>query len=131
MLLFQLVNHSLQNDFIKKQQSKDVFLLDEPESNLSSDYINEEIVPLLKNLANSKKKVIVATHDANIAIRTRPSNTILKIVNNQIYETYVGNMFTNKLINIDNKNELDWKIESLKYLEGGKDAFDERGDLYE
>ena len=122
---------SLQNDFIKKQQSKDVFLLDEPESNLSSDYINEEIVPLLKNLANSKKKVIVATHDANIAIRTRPSNTILKIVNNQIYETYVGNMFTNKLINIDNKNELDWKIESLKYLEGGKDAFDERGDLYE
>ena len=88
-------------------------------------------MPLLKNLANSKKKVIVATHDANIAIRTRPSNTILKIVNNQIYETYVGNMFTNKLINIDNKNELDWKIESLKYLEGGKDAFDERGDLYE
>ena len=26
--------------------------------------------------------------------------------------------------------ELSWKEESIKYLEGGKEAFEERGDLY-
>lgn len=121
---------SLQHDLISKQEYE-IFLIDEPEANLGSTYINDEIVPLLKNLAHAKKKIVIATHDANIAIRTRPSNSILKIVDNENYQTYIGNMFTDKLHSIDSDKELSWKDESMKYLEGGKDAFEERGDLYE
>ena len=121
---------SLQHDLISKKEC-DIFLIDEPEANLGSAYINDEIVPLLKDLAHAKKKIVIATHDANIAIRTRPSNSILKIVDNGKYKTYVGNMFTDVLKDIDSSEKLSWKDESIKYLEGGKDAFDERGDLYE
>lgn len=121
---------SLQHDLLSKKENN-IFLIDEPEVNLGSTYINEEIVPLLKDLGRAKKKVIIATHDANVAVRTRPSNSILKIVNNDTYQTYIGNMFSDILKSIDSDKILCWKIESIKYLEGGKDAFDERGDLYE
>lgn len=121
---------SLQHDLISKKEYE-IFLIDEPEANLGSTYINDEIVPLLKDLAHAKKKIVIATHDANIAIRTRPSSSILKIVDNENYKTYIGNMFTDILCSIDSSEKLSWKDESIKYLEGGKVAFDERGDLYE
>ena len=98
---------------------------------LSIKNSNDEIVPLLKDLAHAKKQIVIATHDANIAIRTRPSSSILKIVDNENYKTYIGNMFTDILCSIDSSEKLSWKDESIKYLEGGKVAFDERGDLYE
>lgn len=122
---------SLQYDLLDKEDEYNVFLIDEPEVNLSSLYINNVIIPLLIKLSNKKKKIIIATHDANIAIRTRPYNSILKIVDNHVYKTYVGNMYTDELKNIDDGEILSWKDESIKYLEGGKEAFDERGDLYE
>ena len=121
---------SLQHDLLSKKDY-DIFLIDEPEANLGSTYINEEIVPLIKELASAKKVLVIATHDANIAIRTRPSCSILKIVDNDKYKTYIGNMFTDELIEIETKEKLSWKEESIKYLEGGKEAFEERGDLYE
>ena len=121
---------SLQHDLLSKKDGK-IYLIDEPEVNLGSTYINQEIVPLLKELSKAKKKIIVATHDANIAVRTRPSNSILKIVDNGEYSTYIGNMFTDNLFDIDSEKILSWRDESIKYLEGGKNAFDERGDLYE
>ena len=120
---------SLQHDLLSKKDY-DIFLIDEPEANLGSTYINEEIVPLIKDLASSKKVLVIATHDANIAIRTRPSCSILKIVDNGEYRTYIGNMFTDTLKEIRTGEELSWKEESIKYLEGGKEAFEERGDLY-
>lgn len=121
---------SLQHDLLSKKDGK-IYLIDEPELNLGSTYINQEIVPLLKDLSKAKKKIIVATHDANIAVRTRPSNSILKIVDNGDYSTYIGNMFTDNLFDIASEKILSWRDESIKYLEGGKNAFDERGDLYE
>ena len=121
---------SLQHDLMSND-NYDIYLIDEPEANLGSTYINEEIVPLIKRLASAKKSLVVATHDANIAIRTRPSCSILKIVDNDKYKTYIGNMFTDELREITTDEILSWKEESIKYLEGGKEAFEERGDLYE
>lgn len=40
-------------------------------------------------------------------------------------------MFTDILQDINSTNKLSWKNESIKYLEGGKEAFEERSDLYE
>ena len=111
---------------------KSVYLIDEPDLSLGNTYINDIIVPMFRSLGKQKKIVVITTHDGNIAIRTRPLNSILKLTNNCVYKTYTGNMFTDELINIDdNEDILSWKKESIKYLEGGKDAFDERSVVYE
>ena len=125
----EMVILSLQYDLLN-QDDKDIFLIDEPEVNLGSTYIESTIVPMIKNLAKSKKIIVIATHDANIATRTYPVTSILKKSSNNIYDTYQGSMFTNELININDKSVLNWDEESENYLEGGSIAFKERGTLY-
>jgi len=114
------------------KKDKEIYLIDEPEKSLGNDYISEVIVPLIKEKARSGKRVIIATHDANIAVRTLPYNSIYRLHNvNQSCFTFVGNPFTNNLKCINGINaDLDWKIISMKTLEGGKSAFGERGKIY-
>src|SRR5690606_7288299 len=103
----------------------------EPEKSLGNDYINDVIVPLLKERAKIGKKIIIATHDANIAVRTLPYNTIYRKHDLNSYKTYIGNPFSNNLVNInDSKDLLNWKDTSMKILEGGREAFGERGNIY-
>lgn len=109
----------------------DVYLLDEPEKSLGNTYVNDVLVTKINELSKHKKTVIIVTHNANIAVRTFPFRSILKEYSNGEYKTYVGNPFTNKLINIkDNTDTKEWKDESIKILEGGKEAFEERGEIY-
>lgn len=114
------------------KKDKEIYLIDEPEKSLGNDYISEVIVPLIKEKAKSRKRVIIATHDANIAVRTLPYNSIYRLHNvNQSCYTFVGNPFTNNLKCINGtKADLDWKLISMKTLEGGKAAFRERGKIY-
>lgn len=115
----------------KLQEDVDVFILDEPEKSLGNTYVNDILVPQLVSLARKKKVVVAATHNANIAVRTFPYTSILKKYDNGHYYTYVGNSFTNELIpNSKNLDTLDWKNESIRILEGGKEAFEERGEIY-
>lgn len=115
----------------KLNEDKEIFILDEPEKSLGNTYVNEIIVPKLISLGKKRKTVIVVTHNANIAVRTFPYTSILKTYNNGVYQTFVGNPFTNKLISTtDSSIGVDWKMESLKILEGGKEAFEERGEIY-
>ncbi|ACB85102.1 hypothetical protein [Natranaerobius thermophilus] len=110
---------------------KDIYLLDEPEKSLGNDYINNVIVPKLKERAQMGKKIIIATHDANIAVRTLPYRTVYRIHENNYYTTYIGNPFTNSLVNVnDDSDLLDWKETSMNILEGGRQAFGERGQIY-
>lgn len=111
---------------------KDIYLIDEPERSLGNDYISDVIVPMLKELARINKKVIIATHDANIAVRTLPYTSIYREHDINCYNTYVGNPFSNSLVCVNNKenSNLDWKFISMKTLEGGKEAFGERGKIY-
>lgn len=114
------------------KKDKEIYLIDEPEKSLGNDYISEVIVPLIKEKARIGKRVIIATHDANIAVRTLPYNSIYRLHNvNQSCYTFVGNPFTNNLKCINGaKADLDWKLISMKTLEGGKAAFGERGKIY-
>lgn len=115
----------------KLNDNKDVFLLDEPEKSLGNTYVNEIIVPRLISLAKSRKVVIVVTHNANIAVRTFPYTSILKIYEEGKYKTFVGNPFVDELVQIGSERKcLNWKDESIKILEGGIPAFDERGEIY-
>lgn len=78
-------------------EDKDIYLIDEPEKSLGNDYINDVIVPLLKEKALLGKKVIIATHDANIAVRTLPYNSIYRLHDQGQYFTLTGNPFSNSL----------------------------------
>ena len=110
--------------------NKDVYILDEPEKSLGNEYISEVIVPLIREHARAGKKVFISTHDANIAVRTLPYNSIYRCHGPKGYKTYFGNPFSNNLLNPDDGDRLDWKKVSMKTLEGGEDAFGERGKIY-
>jgi len=110
---------------------KEIYLVDEPEKSLGNDYINDVIVPLIKEKALLGKKVVIATHDANIAVRTLPYNSIYRLHEQGKGYTLTGNPYSNSLNCIDGlRPSLDWKEISMKTLEGGKDAFGERGKIY-
>ncbi len=113
------------------KEDKEIYLIDEPEKSLGNDYINDVIVPLLKEKALLGKKVIIATHDANIAVRTLPYNSIYRLHDQGQYFTLTGNPFLNLLKCLyGSRPALDWKEISMKTLEGGKEAFGERGKIY-
>ena len=110
---------------------KDVYILDEPERSLGNEYINNVIVPLIKQHARAGKKMFISTHDANIAVRTLPYSSVYRWHRRSGYRTYVGNPFTNNLVNLDDvDDQLDWKLISMTALEGGEEAFGERGKIY-
>jgi predicted ATPase len=112
-------------------EEKEIYLIDEPEKSLGNDYINDVIVPILKQKSQMGKKVIIATHDANIAVRTLPYNSIYRLHRDGLYYTLTGNPFSNTLKCIYRSTpDLNWKEISMKTLEGGKDAFGERGKIY-
>jgi len=110
---------------------RDVYILDEPELSLGNQYINDVIVPLINERARTGKKVFISTHDANIAVRTLPYCSIYRFHDVGGHATYVGNPFSNNLINIEDSSDiLDWKKVSMETLEGGEEAFGERGKIY-
>ena len=115
-----LLHNVLVND------NKNVYILDEPELSVGHKYINEIIVPRLKELAALDKIIIVSTHDANIAVRTLPLMTIYR----EYKKTYVGNLFIDELLEINNADRIKWTDTSMTYLEGGDFAFKERGNSY-
>jgi predicted ATPase len=110
---------------------KDIYILDEPEKSLGNEYISNVIVPLLKERARAGKRVFISTHDANIAVRTLPYCSIYRRHGKGGYGTYIGNPFSNNLVNPeDTHDSLDWKKISMLTLEGGEEAFGERGKIY-
>lgn len=112
-------------------EDKLIYIFDEPERSLGNDYISDVIVPILKEKALLGKKVIIATHDANIAVRTLPYNSIYRLRENGLNYTLTGNPFSNKLKCVTKTHDdLDWKEISMQTLEGGKSAFGERSKIY-
>ena len=110
----------------------DVYILDEPELGMGNSYITSNILPKLTDLAKRRKTVIIATHNANIAVGTLPYISILRTHENGVYKTYVGNPFYDELRNIDDETDVkNWTQESMHTLEGGKTAFYDRKDIYE
>jgi predicted ATPase len=111
---------------------RDVYIFDEPELGMGNSYIDENIRPKLSGLGKSKKMVIIATHNANIAVRTLPYTSIYREHDNGTYKTYVGNPFVNSLQNLEDAADVkNWKDTSMTVLEGGVEAFYERKDIYE
>ena len=122
---------SMLNLHAELAEEKDVYILDEPDKSLGNEYINDVIIPLINDKARQGKSIFIATHDGNLAVRTLPYNSVYRCHDRSGYSTYIGNPFSNNLVNISNpSNILDWKKISMKTLEGGEAAFGERGKIY-
>lgn len=109
----------------------DAFLLDEPELGIANVYIDEVVRPKLLELAREHKMVVIVTHNANLAVRTLPYMTMYRRHSANGYSSYIGNPFTNGLYNIKNDSDvLQWRSVNMSILEGGAEAFCDRGDIY-
>ena len=110
----------------------DAYFLDEPELGMGNSYIDTNIRPIIIELGKRHKVVVIATHNANIAVRTLPYTSIFRVHENGVYTTYVGNPFNDQLVNIENQKDVrSWSFESMHTLEGGEEAFYERKAIYE
>lgn len=108
-----------------------IYVLDEPEASMGNEFINEVIVDRINKLAKENKVVVVSTHNANIAVRTLPWQSIYREYNDGNYCTYVGNPFCDELKDIaDVKTSKIWTQVSMDTLEGGEDAFTDREIVY-
>lgn len=107
-----------------------VYILDEPELSVGHQYINRVIIPRIKMLAKQKKVIIIATHDANIAVRTLPYLSVFRKYDSGVYYNYIGSSLEQNMIEENHSIEVDWTNVSINTLEGGRDAFDERGRIY-
>lgn len=122
---------SMLNLHSELDEEKEIYILDEPERSLGNEYINDVIIPLINDKAVQGKIVFISTHDANVAVRTLPYNSIYRCHDIDGYATYVGNPFSNSLVHaVEEDKILDWKKISMKTLEGGQSAFGERGKIY-
>ena len=116
----------------KLNKEADAYFMDEPELGMGNSYIDTNIRPVITELAKRHKVVVIATHNANIAVRTLPYTSIFRVHENGVYTTYVGNPFNDQLVNIaDSKDVRSWSFESMHTLEGGEKAFYERKTIYE
>lgn len=108
-----------------------VYILDEPEASMGNEFINEVIVDRINKLAKANKIVIVSTHNANVAVRTLPWQSIYREYDAGSYHTYVGNPFCDELIDLAGvKPPKSWTQASMDTLEGGEDAFTDREIVY-
>ena len=113
-------------------KEEDAYFLDEPELGMGNSYINNTICPKIEQLAKRHKAIIIATHNANIAVRSLPYTSIFRMHENGKYKTYIGNPFDDKMVNISDSTDVkSWSEESMHTLEGGKEAFYERKYIYE
>lgn len=112
--------------------SKNIFILDEPELSVGHKYINDVIVPRIIELSKLNKIIIISTHDANIGVRTLPLLSVYReYQGDNKYSTYIGSPFTDKLVNyFDERDCYNWTEKSMITLEGGENAFIERSEIY-
>lgn len=94
-------------------------IIDQPEDNLDSQYIYDNLVEALKKVKN-KRQVIIATHNSTIVTNAKTENVIVMKSDNQTGWIEKSGYPTEESI-----------LRSiLNYLEGGKDSFNHKRNLY-
>lgn len=114
-------------------ENYDCYLLDEPERGMGNSFVDSNIRPDIIRLAEKRKTVMLATHNANLAVRTMPVYTMLTEYHDKNnYAIYQGSPFSDRLVSMDDPSDVrPWTKTSMEILEGGEPAFYDRKDMYE
>lgn len=112
MLTFILSYSDYSNDYTP-------LIIDQPEDNLDSQYIYNNLVEELKKI-KEKRQVIIATHNSTIVTNSKTENVIIMKSNNEVGWIEKSGYPTEETI----LNNI------LIYLEGGKDSFNHKRKLY-
>lgn len=110
----------------------DVIILDEPDSGMGSDFINNELLPRIKERASENKIIVISTHDPNLVVRTHPYMCIYREESDPgKYKTFFGSSFEDLMRNPNDLNDTrGWIDECINKCEGGDKALNERERTY-
>ena len=104
--------------FILTQRDNDIIIIDQPEDDLDNQTIYNEVIKELIKLKN-KTQFIFATHNANIPVLGDCEQVIVCDYNENKINIGLGSI---------DSHDIQEKI--INIMEGGKEAFDKRGEIY-
>jgi ABC-type enterochelin transport system ATPase subunit len=105
--------------FLLSQDDIDLLLVDQPEDDLDSQTVYEEVVKLVRKLKNDRQ-FIFATHNANFPVLGDAESVAACTASETVIDVIAGS--------IDTK-DVQGKI--VKIMEGGAEAFERRKTIYE
>jgi predicted ATPase len=110
----------------------DALILDEPDSGMGADYINDVLIKDIIDAAKQNVIVIISTHDPNLVVRTHPYLCVFRDKNeDDVYKTYIGSSFEDWMINPeDESDKVAWVEKCISKCEGGDSAITERERTY-
>lgn len=119
---------------IKDARTKDILLIDEPESSFDNVFLKRDINRFIKEMAN-EMPVVVSTHNNTIGGSIKPdyilyTNKELEADGTVKFVLYSGHPTDKKLKSVDG-DEIDNYEITISSLEAGEDAYNERSDIYE
>lgn len=124
---FKLINE------IDGASTYDLLLLDEPESSFDNLFLSSDVNSTIKEIAKTTP-VVVVTHNNTIGASIKPDYLIYTertIVDGAPrYRVYSGRATDKELVSVDGATISNSEV-TLKYLEAGKDQYQERGRMYE
>lgn len=107
----------------------DALLIDEPEASFDNPFINDNIVDIIKNIAE-KTTVCISTHNSTLAMMLNPDKIIYTENNKGKHKIYYGTMGDKTFKSTDGEEIISYdKI--LDVLEAGKTAYEEKGHKYD
>ena len=110
-------------DILSETYSKPIFIIDQPEDDVSQSRISSNLIPSLKNLAN-KAQIIIVTHNPQLVVNLDVDNVIVIKKQDNAINFYSGAL---ELKN-DNYSILDLVA---KTLDGGADVIKKRWKRYD
>ncbi len=111
----------------------DLLLIDEPESSFDNLFLCGEVNKVIKAIAQHTP-VVVVTHNNTIGASIKPNHLIYteREINKgvPVYKIYSGKATDNELVAAGGEKVNNSEV-MLRYLEAGKQEYDERGRIYE
>lgn len=105
--------------FLLSQNDNDLLLIDQPEDDLDSQTVYEEVVKLLRNI-KSRQQFIFATHNANFPVLGDAETVTACSANEDAFNVVTGS--------VDSK---DCQNKIVQIMEGGPEAFKRRKTIYQ
>lgn len=105
--------------FLLSQNDNDLLLIDQPEDDLDSQTVYEEVVKLLRTI-KSRQQFIFATHNANFPVLGDAETVTACSANEDAFNVVTGS--------VDSK---DCQNKIVRIMEGGPEAFERRKTIYQ